>query len=69
MPDYQILYEMLFRTVEQAVAELDAQNFDKAGDLLSRSLEDGRRACFPDAEKDGLYPCFYHPALTPREKK
>lgn len=69
MPDYQILYAMLFNTVTEAIGQLEAQNFGAAKELLMRARESGERACFPNADKDGLYDCFRNPALLPREKK
>lgn len=68
MPNYQLLYVTLFQAAEAALRQMDAQNFGTAKELLAQSIESGRRACFPNAEKDGLLDCFRDPALLPLEK-
>ena len=67
VPDYQILYAMLFNTVTEAVEQMENQNFGMAKELLLRAKRDGERCCFPDAG-EGPYDCFRDPALLPREK-
>ena len=69
MPDYQVLYVMLFHTVTDAIGQLEAQNFGAAKEMLQQAKEAGERACFPNAEKNGVYDCFRDPAFLPREKK
>ncbi|MCF2620543.1 hypothetical protein JQM63_12085 [Oscillibacter valericigenes] len=69
MPNYQMLYVALFRAAEDAVKQMDAQNYGTARELLIDEVRSGRCACFPNAEKEGLLECFQDPTLLPLEKK
>lgn len=69
MPNYQMLYVALFHAAEDAVKQMDAQNYGTARELLIDEVRSGRRACFPNAEKEGLLEHFQDPTLLPLEKK
>ena len=68
MPNCQVLYAALFHAAEKALKQMEAQNFGAAKELLAREVKAGRRACFPNADKDGVWECFQDPSLLPLEK-
>lgn len=63
MPDFGVLYAMLFETVTKAVEEMDRMNFGRARELLAAEREHGLNACFSSGEYKDLCEPYRTPGM------
>lgn len=63
MPDFGVLYAMLFETVTKAVEEMDKMNFGRARELLAAERERGLNACFSSGEYKDLSDPYHTPGM------
>lgn len=63
MPDFGVLYAMLFETVTKAVEEMDKMNYGRARELLAAEREHGLNACFSSGEYKDLSAPYRTPGM------
>ncbi len=63
MPDFGVLYAMLFETVTKAVEEMDKMNFGRAREMLAEAREQGLNACFSAGEYKDLSEPYRTPGM------
>lgn len=63
MPDFGVLYAMLFETVTKAVEEMDRMNFGRAREMLAEAREEGMNACFSSGEYKDLREPYRTPGM------